>query len=85
MKEHFNGSIKNGTKKRVNWKVSYAWNICTETEVLSFIIRILPYLVIKENQAKVAIEYMENKYTVPGEIYYQKMKELNKRGEDGSE
>lgn len=87
------------TKKNSKDKPLYTW-INTDEKARQALIELLPYFILKKEQAIVGIEFQERchgrnkQFTgrkVPiwmanrREEYYQKMKELNKRGVERSE
>jgi len=96
LKETFGGYGLTRKRERVrngeNWKTSYEWKLsCSKAK--DFLKKLLPYLIIKKEQAKIAIEFQElrerKKYRFGRnpkevddfyELCYQKMRLLNKKG-----
>jgi len=88
-----NGTLRSRGKRGEKWKIGYElyYNAKNALNVLE---AIKSYLIVKKERAYIAIEFYKNfKYTTTGiplsdkeskirEMYYLKMKELNKRGSD---
>ena len=77
LQKTFNGTVH----KRKNWKS--CWKPCFEWKVydsiaITIIKRILPYLIVKLQQASLAIHFQRAKSNFSQ--YFIKMKELNRRG-----
>jgi hypothetical protein len=78
------------------WKDRYNWVINKKADVVYILKRILPYLIVKREQAQIALDLIENKIIVPfgtrawerpGELeltrrenLYNRMRYLNKKG-----
>ena len=87
--DHFGGSVGEYTKRNAKWKDEYRWN-AAGLSALPVLQVCLPYLVIKREQALLAIEFAST--IIPGtrpipesyrklrEDLYDKMSQLNKRG-----
>ena len=87
LREAYGGTIsfrKNGEL----WKDRYDWNIYSK-KALVFLKDILPYLIIKKEQAELAIQFQESKVVgvhlglyedIVQEVRQLKIQELNKRG-----
>ena len=64
LQERYIGSI-NSKRKNVNHKVCYTWCVaCSKAE--SFLELIIPYLIIKQEQAVIALEFQDNVIRTPG-------------------
>jgi hypothetical protein len=90
MKEHFGGAIHKGHSTwadnhgKTKWKTSSEWMHCLGSERgEKLILAVLPYLIIKKEQAKLALEFIRiGRVPKPEErerIWLQ-MKQLNVRG-----
>jgi len=83
LKSRFGGEYY--TEKRTNetWKDSYKWYHCAKDKE-SFLLSILPYLVIKREQAKILLEFLriEKWLKIPTkrQELYEKIVALNQRG-----
>jgi hypothetical protein len=83
--EHFGGVYysQDGKSRNPKWKPSFRWRVKGRKNEEEFLLGILPYLVIKREQALLALEFVrmwqEKNPTRRLEIA-QKMRELNHRG-----
>ena len=86
------GYLQARIRKTDKWKTGYAWKL-SSNEAIALLEKIIPFLVIKREQAEVAIEFqklkqkkrfrfIQNIQEVDDfyEICYQKMRILNKKG-----
>jgi len=83
--EHFGGVYysQDGKSRKSNWKPSYRWRVKGRRNEEEFLLGVLPYLVVKREQALLALEFVrmwqEKDPTRRNEIMT-KMRELNHRG-----
>jgi len=89
MKKWFSNYYYHERNRDVKWKTIHSFTICRLADVPKFIEQILPFLIIKKEQAELLKEYCETRLSKPNgivtdksydEIIYQKMKRLNRRG-----
>jgi len=84
LKSRFGGEYYLDTgKKPENWKDSYVWHYAAESKE-DFLLAILPYLIIKREQALVALEYIrlgrDIRCPEKRQALYEKIVALNQRG-----
>jgi hypothetical protein len=83
LKSRFGGEYYTDTgKKPANWKDSYVWHYGAETKQ-EFLLAILPYLIIKKEQALLALEFLRlGSVQTPEkrQALYEKIVALNQRG-----
>jgi hypothetical protein len=81
---HFGGKyyIQNRHPKHPNWKLSYRWRPKGRKNEETFLLNVLPYLVVKKEAAKVALEFVRLEGRCPEERRKLAIKlcALNKRG-----
>ena len=85
LKETFGGSYNGGRpfKKHPNWKPKYQWNVCGNKDKELFLLALLPYLVLKREQAIIALEFVRlrnEKAPEKRQELYERNIVLNKRG-----
>lgn len=95
LQENFGGCVQKrerGLGRNENWKIGYSWKLsCNQAKNL--LEKLLPFLIIKKEQAKIAVEFQTLKESKNHrfiknikeindfyEICYQKMRILNKKG-----
>jgi len=59
---------------------AYCFYISKKEDIINFLESIMPYLIVKKKQAKLMIEYLNNKDENNRNKYISKMKEMNRRG-----
>lgn len=83
--EHFGGVYysQDGTSRPAHWKPSFRWRVKGRKNEEEFLLGVLPYLVVKREQALLALEFVRGWYERDpawrNEIAT-KMKILNRRG-----
>ena len=85
LKEMFGGSYNGGKpfKGHPNWKPKYQWNVCGNKEKELILLALLPYLVLKREQAIIALEFARlrnEKAPEKRQELYERNIVLNKRG-----
>lgn len=85
LKELFGGSYNGGKpfKGHPNWKPKYQWNVCSNKDKELVLLAVLPYLVLKREQAIIALEFIRlcnEKSPEKRQELYEKNIVLNKRG-----
>lgn len=85
LEEVFGGSYNGGKpfKNHSNWKPKYQWNVCGNETKEMVLGSILPYLVLKQEQAKTALEFLklkDKKVPEKRQELYERNISLNKRG-----
>lgn len=86
--EEFGGSLSYRVNGNPNWKDRWDWTACSQIGS-NFLKAILPYLVVKQRRAELAIQFQDAR--VPGkrlsaeqrlsdETIYEEMSKLNSRG-----
>lgn len=78
----FEGGVYFRPSQRTKWKDQYIWTLGSDN-LIAFLKAILPYLKIKQEQAKLALEYLDNFQTNDPqwrESMVQKMNDLNRKG-----
>jgi len=83
--EHFGGVYysQDGKSRKPNWKPSYRWRVKGRANEEEFLLGVLPYLVIKKEQAKLALEFVrmwQEKNPARRLEISNRMCELNRRG-----
>lgn len=78
IKTKFGGSVITYTSKNPEHKTKYRWNMTDPTLRYFMLMRILPYLIIKRDQAQTILAHTDSGMTQ--EEVYQKMHVLNMRG-----
>lgn len=93
LQENYGGTIyrlRSKSERGKGWKSCYVWNLGVKN-LVGFLKAILPYLVVKQQQALLALEFMAARKVMPHvlgvhlpdeeitkrEDYYQKMQKLN--------
>ena len=83
LKSRFGGQYYAEEHPETTWKTSYRWHHCAENKE-QFILAVLPYLILKKEQAKILLEFLriEKWAKVPEERQglYEKIVALNQRG-----
>jgi hypothetical protein len=82
---HFGGVYysQDGKSRKANWKPSYRWRVKGRKNEEEFLLGVLPYLVVKREQALLALEFVrlfQVKDTTRRLEIATKMRELNRRG-----
>jgi len=54
---NFGGQISIKKKWKANWKKRYDWVMTSNSKMEKFSLNVLPYLIVKAEQAKIAIEF----------------------------
>ena len=84
LKQRFGGTyypLKRDDKP--NWKISYKWQYTKQNDAEILLLSVLPYLVIKREQALVLLSFVRLKDTFNPELrfnLYSKIRQLNDRG-----
>ena len=83
LKKRFGGEFyKDTTNRNPNWKDAYVWFHAAESKQ-EFLLSILPYLIIKRDQALVALEFLRlgsDRNPEKRQGLYEKIVALNQRG-----
>ena len=83
LKNRFGGEYYDAKSKNPSWKDSYVWHHAAESKQ-EFLLAILPYLIIKREQALVALEFLriDSQVRCPEkrQALYEKIVTLNQRG-----
>lgn len=80
--ERYKGSIHFHKKRNPKHNDSWRWYLCSQ-QAASFLKLILPYLIVKKNNALNAIEFSEVKAKDPiKEYYFNNSSKLNYRGKE---
>lgn len=89
LKEKFDGGIYFDKRRNEKWRDTWVWYI-DSGKTANILKKVLPYLIIKKQQAKLAIKFQNTKKykgtSIPEKIkeqrkkFYDLMKQLNKRG-----
>ena len=81
--------IFGGTIRLKNHKRGFTWEIAGQKNVLDFLNKIYPYLIIKKEQVKLAIQYLKSrlshqhkKYTDKEIKLAEKIRKMTKRGQN---
>lgn len=82
LKEHFGGNYYGGKSSKDNWKPSWCWHSTSNEKTKLILLGILPYLILKGEQAKIVLSNIELGTPNPEkrEALFLKVKALNKRG-----
>lgn len=85
LKNTFGGSYNGGKpfKDRPNWKPKYQWNVSGNENKERVLLAVLPYLVLKREQAIIALEFLRlrnEKVPEKRQELYERNIALNKRG-----
>jgi hypothetical protein len=85
LKEMFGGSYNGGKpfKGHPNWKPKYQWNVSGNQNKELVLLALLPYLILKREQAIIALEFLRlRNERVPEkrQELYERLAVLNKRG-----
>ena len=85
LKSWFGGSYNGGKpfKNHPNWNPKYQWNVCGNKNKELILLAVMPYLVLKREQAKLALEYTRLAHQqVPEKRLelWKKITALNERG-----
>lgn len=85
LKEMFGGSYNGGKpfKNHPNWKPKYQWNVSGNENKELILLALLPYLVLKREQAIIALEFLRlrnEKAPEKRQELYERNIVLNKRG-----
>ncbi len=72
-------------KRGGNHKPLWDWFITSNRDILDFLVKVLPYLVVKKSRAKMCIEFCriklsDNPTSDKLELYYAAVSHLNERG-----
>jgi hypothetical protein len=82
LKSRFGGEYYEDTCRKETWKTAYVWHHLAESKE-EFLLAILPYLIVKREQALVALEFLRlGNARVPEkrQAFYEKIVALNQRG-----
>lgn len=78
---HFGGVYYTETNRNpLKHKTLYQWRISGKKNAENLLLGILPYLVLKPEQAKIGIEYLRASDTLTREQCWKALQSLNKRG-----
>lgn len=87
---NFGGGVYQRAPYKTHWKGYWEWHLNTGKSVKDFLLLVLPFLIEKQERAKLMIEYIEslsgrtspvsNEELLRREAYFMKMKSLNTRG-----
>jgi len=82
LKSRFGGEYYKSTAENANWKDGYVWHHAAESKQ-EFLLAILPYLIVKREQALVALEFLRLgsvRNPEKRQELYEKIVALNQRG-----
>jgi hypothetical protein len=79
----FGGSVYLSKKETEKTKAAYMWRILKKKDIEILLLAVLPYLVVKREQAKILLEFVRLPREANNELratYFQQLKVLNSRG-----
>jgi len=79
----FGGSVYLSKKETDKTKAAYMWRILKKKDIEILLLAVLPYLVVKREQAKILLEFVRLPREANNElraVYFQQLKVLNARG-----
>jgi|WetSurMetagenome_2_1015567.scaffolds.fasta_scaffold609303_2 hypothetical protein len=86
LQTNFGGNYYKSSRVSDKWKQAYIWRFLKKNEIEKLLLAILPYLIIKREQAILLLEFVRlpryQETPEKREELFQKMKLLNKRGND---
>lgn len=74
------GNVKISTKTHGNYKIVYRWEIGKGEDIKRTLEFIKPHLKVKVKQAEILINFLETKDLSQKEIYFNQVRELNRKG-----
>lgn len=86
LQQNFGGNYYKSSRVNEKWKQAYIWRYLKKKDIEKLLLAVLPYLIIKREQAITLLEFvrlprhMEN--TEKRQELHERMRELNKRGND---
>ncbi len=83
LQSNFGGQIYLSKKATEKTKEAWMWRITKQKDIETFLLSILPYLIIKREQAKVLLKFVRLERTAPVESRknaYEEIRALNVRG-----
>ena len=86
LQHNFGGNYYKSSRVSEKWKQAYIWRYLKKKEIEVLLLAVLPYLIIKRKQAILLLEFVRlpryQETPEKREEIYQKMRLLNKRGND---
>jgi hypothetical protein len=79
----FGGSVYLSKKETDKTKAAYMWRILKKKEIELLLLAVLPYLVVKREQAKILLAFVRLPREASNElraVYFQQLRVLNSRG-----
>jgi hypothetical protein len=83
IEEHFGGTHYTDKRQQRNWRCAYRWRILGRSAQERFLLGLLPYLVIKREQANLALAFIrmgDREDQAARKFFYGRFMELNRRG-----
>jgi len=86
LQTNFGGNYYKAGRVSEKWKQAYIWRFLKKKDIEQLLLAVLPYLIIKREQAILLLEFVRlpryQETPEKREELYQKIKVLNKRGND---
>ena len=79
----FGGNVYLSKKETEKTKAAYMWRILKKKDIEILLLAVLPYLVVKREQAKILLEFVRLPREANNElraVYFQQLRVLNARG-----
>jgi|ERR1035437_6739650 hypothetical protein len=79
----FGGQVYLSKKETTKTKAAWMWRLTKKDAIEHFLLAILPYLIVKREQAKILLEYVRLSREANSElraVFYQRLRILNARG-----
>lgn len=83
LKDNFGGNFYDSKPNNIVSKPSYRWRLLKKSDLELLLLSIIPYLIIKKQQAKILLEFVRlsrNDDVQKRQELYSKIRALNKRG-----
>lgn len=83
LQARFGGSYCPDKSRKANWKISYRWQLFGQENQERFLLGILPYIILKEEQANILLEFIRMRGSPDvkrRQGMYERMMVLNRRG-----
>jgi len=80
---HFGGTFYADKRQQQNWKPAYRWRLLGRNAQEQFLLGVLPYLVLKQEQANLMLQFIRMGDIEDQEarrFFYEQFMELNRRG-----
>ena len=83
IQEHFGGQVYLSKKATEKTKTAWMWRFTKKKDIELILLAVLPYLVVKREQAKILLNFVRMERTENSELRrlaYEKLRALNSRG-----